>query len=76
MATLKMSLREYNFIMNNINQKPSIIKQGSKISYLFHLKSTFSDSLSRNHYQSIKNLKTEVQNAKSCVIVTYIQLKW
>ena len=23
---LKMSLREYNFIVNNINQKPSIIK--------------------------------------------------
>ena len=33
---------------------------------LFHLKSTFSASLSRSHYRSIKNLKTEVQNAKSC----------
>ena len=34
--------------------------------YLFHLKSKFSASLSRSHYQSIKNLKTEVQIAKSC----------
>ena len=34
--------------------------------YLFHLKSKFSASLSRSHYQSIKSLKTEVQNAKSC----------
>ena len=34
--------------------------------YLFHLKSKFSASLSRSHSQSIINLKTEVQNAKSC----------
>ena len=34
--------------------------------YLFRLKSKFSASLSRSHYQSIKNIKTEVQNAKSC----------
>ena len=34
--------------------------------YLFPLKSKFSASLSRSHYQSIKNIKTEVQNAKSC----------
>ena len=34
--------------------------------YLFHLKSKFSASLSRSHYQSIKNLKAEAQNAKSC----------
>ena len=53
---LKISLREYNFTANNINQKPSIIKQRSKIFYLFHLKSKFSASLSRSHYQSIKNL--------------------
>ena len=61
-----MPLREYNFTMNNIKQKPSIIKQRSKIFYLFHLKSKFSASLSRSHYQSIKNLKAEVQNVKSC----------
>ena len=57
---LKMSLREYDFITNNIDQKPSIIKQISKIFYLFHLKSKFLTSLSGSHYQSIKNLKTEV----------------
>ena len=34
--------------------------------YLFHLKSKFSASLSRSHYQSTQNLKTEVQSAKSC----------
>ena len=39
--------------------------------YLFHLKSKFSASLSRSHYQSIKNFKTEVQNAKSCHDYTY-----
>ena len=33
--------------------------------YLFHLKSKFLASLSRTDYQSIKNLKTEVQNPKS-----------
>ena len=57
---LKMSLQEYNFTANNINQKHSIIKQRSKMFYLFHLKSKFSASLSRSHY------KTEVKNAKSC----------
>ena len=34
--------------------------------YLFHLKPKFLASLSRSHYQSIKNLKTEVKNAKNC----------
>ena len=51
---------------NTINQKPSIIKQRSKMFYLFHLKSKFSASLSRSRCQTIINLKTEVQNAKSC----------
>ena len=64
--SLRMSLREYNFTANNINQKPGIIKQRSNMFNLFHFKSKFSAPLSRSHYQSIKNLKTEVQNAKSC----------
>ena len=34
--------------------------------YLFHLKSKLLTSLSRSHYQSVNNLKTEVQNPKSC----------
>ena len=46
---IKMSLREYNFTANNINQKLSIIKQRSKMFYLIHLKSKFSASLSRSH---------------------------
>ena len=33
---------------------------------LFHLKSKFLASLSRSHYQSMVNLKTEVQNVKYC----------
>ena len=33
---------------------------------LFHLKSKFLASLSRSHYQSTKNLKTELRSAKSC----------
>ena len=56
----KMSLREYNFTANNINQKPSIIKQRSKMFYLFHLKSKYSASLSRSHYQS--NVESEAEN--------------
>ena len=35
---LKMSLRDYNFTANNINQKASIIKQTSKMFYLFSFK--------------------------------------
>ena len=62
-----MSLREYNFFANNINQKPK--KQDLKCFYLFHLKSKLLASLSRSHYQSIENLKTEV------VMVTNIKLK-
>ena len=62
----RLNFKKFCGPANNINQKPSIIKKRSKMFYLFHLKSKFSASLSRSHYQSTKNLKTEVQSAKSC----------
>ena len=45
-----MFSREYNFIANNINQKPSVIKDLNED--LFHLKFKFSASLSRSHYDN------------------------
>ena len=55
-------IKIFFFLANNINQNHGIIK---KCFCLFHLKSKFSASLSRSNYQSIVNLKVEVQSTKS-----------